>query len=59
MKATITILACPRCGESNLVAPDLEDTGLGVAKCPYCGGEFEVRVTEDGLAPSVRKKRVN
>jgi predicted RNA-binding Zn-ribbon protein involved in translation (DUF1610 family) len=59
MKATITILPCPRCGESNLVAPDIEDTGLAVAKCPYCGEESEIRQTEDGLVPSVKKKRVN
>jgi transcription elongation factor Elf1 len=59
MKAMITILPCPKCGESNLVAPDLEDTGLAVAKCLYCGEEFEIRQTEDGLVPSVRKKRVS
>jgi transcription elongation factor Elf1 len=59
MKTTITILPCPRCGESNLVAPDLDESGLAIAQCPFCKGEFEVRQTEDGLVASVRKKRVN
>lgn len=58
MKLSIAVVPCPRCG-TPLVAKDMSDMDLAVARCEICRREYEVRRNPVTGGVEVKEKRTN